>query len=654
MTVDIDMTMNEGVEAQVLASAMNENQQPVQPLPDPQSPSAPRTTGPLRNPHQGNSRKNRFDPIQPSSIGGSLKTQNKRENLRNSVENFEAENEKSIQQPTRRSETQDEFLNRLASPYGTVSSASRNKGRHKRSPAEIQAWPSTRTQPRTPTRSTASQRSTLTQSFIQLKIDDASITEEASHGFVCSQCGDREGAGNNATAGDQATVESSTDQPREQNIDPAKKEKPGLLSRFGFGKSDSEKAIDMKETKIMAEKLNNMEEQNRQLHEDVIALETQIQHIQNTSIQAITKSSWTPLEDRVVDTILNEIHSDLDNWCDDYCIKDITSLLSLPREEAEEVVDLARNITFAPLSAMKQIRWWSEQWWTENGDETAHDPSRILKAVLARNMYYDLIANPFVLLDALQANSNEDEGQSKVEKGHKGDEQQYGQELEVGRPSQGFLAVYNSLRRGMLPLNSNRMRRLIRVVHLKKKAAKFRCDILRTFIQSPETGNKFSELKFASGVEETCTSFLAQACPDLVNRAICGPTARLIKHPPPTSALSELVEIWTQAAHLFIQLHTQMTELKFTDTKGFIRKEFTEELVTRHQCHPLSTESHTQVHLVLTPLIILWGNEDGEDYHRYRIISKGTVLVGVQLNVVYTSERGKRRTGHDGDHDGER
>ena len=454
---------------------------------------------------------------------------------------------------------------------------------------------------------------------------------------MCSQCGNREGAGNNAIADDQATVENSTDQPREQNIDPVKKEKRWPLSWVSFGKSDSDKAIDMKETKNMAEKLINMEEQNRQLHEVVIALETQIQQIQNTSIRAIIKSSWTPLEDRVVDTILNAIHSDLDKWCDDYCIKDITELLSLPQEEVEEVVDLARNITFAPLVAVEQIRWWSEQWWTENDDETAHDPSRILKAILARNMYYDLIANPFVLLDALQANSNEDEDQSKVEKGHKGDEQQYGQELEVDWLSKGFLTVYNSLRRGMLPLNSNRMRRLIRVVgHLKKRAAKFRCDILRTLIRSPETGNKFNELKFASGFEETCTSFLAQACPNLVNRAICGPTTRLIEHSLPTSARSELVEIWTRAAHLFIQLHTQMTELKFADTKRFIQEEFTEEWMTRHRCHPLITESHTQVHLVLTPFITLWGNEDGEDYGRCRIVSKGTVLVGKKLKVVYT------------------
>jgi AmiR/NasT family two-component response regulator len=252
-------------------------------------------------------------------------------------------------------------------------------------------------------------------------------------------------------------------------------------------------------------------------------------------------------------------------------------------------------------------------------------------------MYYDLIANPFVLLDALQANSNEYEDQNKVEKGHKGDGQQYGQELEVDRPSKGFLTVYNSLRRGMLPLNSNRIRRLIRVVRLRKKAAKFRCDILRTFIQSPETGNKFSELKFASSVEETCASFLAQACPDLVNRAIGGPTARLIEHPLRTSALSELVEIWTRAAHLFIQLHTQLAELIFTDTNQFIGEKFTEELMKRHQCHPLATESHTQVHLVLTPLIELWGNEDGEDYGSCRIVSKGTVLIGKQLQVEYTS-----------------
>jgi len=176
---------------------------------------------------------------------------------------------------------------------------------------------------------------------------------------------------------------------------------------------------------------------------------------------------------------------------------------------------------------------------------------------------------------------------------------------------------------------------------MPKKAAKFRCDILRSFIQSPETGNRFNEVKFASGVEGSCTDFLAQVCPDLASRAVSEIAAPLIKQPLPPEALSELADIWTRAAHLFIQLHTQMAEIQVINPARVVGKHFSEEWMTRHQCHPRGTESYTEVHLVLTPMIRLSGNEDGDGYLQGRVLSKGTVLVGPELKIVTGNKGGK-------------
>ena len=164
-----------------------------------------------------------------------------------------------------------------------------------------------------------------------------------------------------------------------------------------------------------------------------------------------------------------------------------------------------------------------------------------------------------------------------------------------------------------------------------KRSAKFRCDILRTFIQSPETGNKFAELTFTSGIEQTCTSFLTQVCTDLVDEAISWETAKFIQDPLPDSARSELIELWKRAAHLFIQLHTQMSALLWVDTGRFLGNEFTGHLMTKHNCHPKDVEAHRQIHLMLSPIIAVWGNDDGKNYDDYRVVSKGIVLVGPVL-----------------------
>jgi hypothetical protein len=439
MTSDIEMATDLDLEGEVLACVPNENPQAVQPSMDLEIPATPRKTGSSKRPHQENSQISRGGYVHSSTIGGSPRKN--KESLQNLAEK-ELENAQLIQQPTRRRSQNPEFWNDLASPCGTKSSALRYEATKERSQ-------STPTQS-TPTKPTASRRSTLTPKFSQLSIDDGSVVGGAPRDTLCSQCRNREGYGNGASASNQAVVESSTNEAQEQNSGPVEEGKWSLsLTRFGFGRNESEKSSVAKETKILTEKLKSVEEENCKLQDDVTALETQLQGIQSISVRTMIKFSWTPLDDSVVHKILNEIHRGLDAWCDEYCIKDITELLLLPRKQLEEVLQLTRNVTLAPASvpAKGMIEWWSksERWWTQNEDEDAHDPARILKALLARNLYDDLIANPFVLLDALQPNIIEEKVLSLDERR---DEAQRSQEEKATLPSQGFLSAYNYLRKG--------------------------------------------------------------------------------------------------------------------------------------------------------------------------------------------------------------
>jgi hypothetical protein len=430
----------------------------------------------------------------------------------------------------------------------------------------------------------------------------STLTEESPQNFVCAQC--------------------------EEENEPGRLEH---LARSWFGHNKDDTGM----IKSLTEKLKQAEEQNSShlqhisdLKETNRLFEAELQQFQVKSFREISKLSWTPLEDQVIDTVLNEIHSDLEHWCDSYCVKDFEPLLSLSQNEAEGIVILARSINYPALTVMDQIRWWSNRWWTDNGDD-GNDPSRILKAILARQMYHDLLSNPFLLMDALEPRLEQKLGYESIGMGKEGAEECDGPGTE--RPSSGCCTVYDSLRSGKLLLPFGETFKLTRAVDMKR-AAKLRCDILRTLIKSPETGSKFDELTFTSGVEGTCNSFLDQLCIKFADQAISGATANLIEDTLSKFARSKLFNIWKRAAHLFIQLHAQMANLMWIDTRRFLGIPFEVSYMSMHQCHPPGSEAESHVHLILKPAIFLSGNEDGTEYKlNRRVISKASVVVGEML-----------------------
>ena len=353
---------------------------------------------------------------------------------------------------TGRQESIAALCNRLSDPNGTASSAARHRA-ILRQQKDRNAWvrnPPVNATPRSATRARRVPRKPVRSNF-----DSTSASEGSLHGPVCSRGGNKAEVGNDSEVDFQVAVHGDADpQSPERSGTAAKQAVSAFWRILGLDKGSPEMALSANEFDVMIDRMKKMEEDNNKLIENNSILETQIQQIQNTSFRAISKSSWTLLDDKVIDTILTEIHLDLDEWCDYNCVEDIGSLLKLPQEMLDDVVYEIRNVAYAPMDVEGQIKWWSTVWWTKNDSGTAHDPSRFLKAVLANTMYRHFSANPFSILDALQLRRHRSAERSEAKDGHRRDEEHLEEELGVERPSDGFLEVYKTLQRCMLYLPS--------------------------------------------------------------------------------------------------------------------------------------------------------------------------------------------------------
>jgi len=281
-----------------------------------------------------------------------------------------------------------------------------------------------------------SQTATSNENLPPGKMFDSNVIEK-----LCSQCGKERGV----------------DSPAPKSEAPVAADSPvttlGKLKTFlgslGSGEEGSAKEPDTNETMTLREALKSLDKmgkENRQLLQDIDMLHGELQDIQDTAIDTTANSSWAPLEDQVIDTILSEIHEDLDTWCDKNCAKDSTKLLSLSAEEASEFVNLTRATAYVANCAERQIHWWSKQWWTEDGDG-GHDLSRILKAILARKMCYSLIENPFVIVDALQIYDKQDRCQRQVLEGDSAEVEM--ERTHIHQASFGIHRVFKTLETGM-------------------------------------------------------------------------------------------------------------------------------------------------------------------------------------------------------------
>lgn len=128
------------------------------------------------------------------------------------------------------------------------------------------------------------------------------------------------------------------------------------------------------------------------------ALQADLRKIQQKSFSAMSKSAWTPLEDRTISDILQEIHQDLEAWADENCLESFDDVRErLDEAQQVELLELCMKVADVTQSDLSsQFAWW---------DERHLDPILLLTALMTYRMYTCVFDNEFLALGVIDQGS---------------------------------------------------------------------------------------------------------------------------------------------------------------------------------------------------------------------------------------------------------
>jgi hypothetical protein len=163
-----------------------------------------------------------------------------------------------------------------------------------------------------------------------------------------------------------------------------------------------------------------------------------------------------------------------------------------------------------------------------------------------------------------------------------------------------------------------------------KQAHLWRAQFMRIVFRKLATGDKFEGIR--PGNENLdFANFVQRHSGNLVRDFLNGPAAPFLLPDRPDDFDKPLVECWIRAIELFTQLQTQVAHLQYFDL-GISTIEgatFNGQHVDPHRCqsYPSGRNEGKKVSLLIRPLLVFYGNEDGEKYEDSRIASKAIGLV---------------------------
>ncbi len=181
----------------------------------------------------------------------------------------------------------------------------------------------------------------------------------------------------------------------------------GLSSLLGW---DSRRQISAMEGEIMSlrKRLWHSQKNNHELKGNLAdlnrkndALQGDLRKVQQKSFNQITKSAWTPLEDRAIQEALQEIHQDLEDWADDNCLESFAEILErLPEPRQAELLEFCKDvIDITQPDLVSQFKWWTER---------KVDPVLLLTALATYHMYSCVFNNEFLAIGALEVDGSVD------------------------------------------------------------------------------------------------------------------------------------------------------------------------------------------------------------------------------------------------------
>jgi hypothetical protein len=124
------------------------------------------------------------------------------------------------------------------------------------------------------------------------------------------------------------------------------------------------------------------------------SLQGDLRKVQQKSFNQMTKSAWTPLEDRVIQEVLQEIHHDLEEWADENCVESFAEIgAHLNGVQQVELLELCKKVADVTQNdLLSQFQWWEER---------QFDPVLLLVALVTHRMYSCVFNNEFLALGAV-------------------------------------------------------------------------------------------------------------------------------------------------------------------------------------------------------------------------------------------------------------
>lgn len=349
-----------------------------------------------------------------------------------------------------------------------------------------------------------------------------------------------------------------------------------VASMFGF---DNRRQHAM-EHEIMAlrKRLLHSQKKNEELNYNLSelsrandGLQGDLRKVQQKTFNQMTKSAWTPLEDRAIQELLQEIHQEIEVWAEDNCIESFDEIKGrLSEAQQAELLELCRQVVDVSQGDLaSQFQWWEER---------RVDPILLLTALMTRRMYSCVFTNEFLALGALD---------------------------------QGSMGPVLDIYRKLIELDF-------------KQAQVWRSQLMRIIVGTPQSGGRFNGLSSKLDV----SGWIKRYCDDALDECGQCPEAAFLKSELSAESRESLLSCWTRAAELFIQLQTQVAILQWR-APDLLRSTVNPLKVESHrsQAFPKGRNDGKPISLVISPMVTFHGNEDGERYDDWRAVCKATVLV---------------------------
>jgi hypothetical protein len=154
----------------------------------------------------------------------------------------------------------------------------------------------------------------------------------------------------------------------------------------------------------------------------------------------------------------------------------------------------------------------------------------------------------------------------------------------------------------------------------------WRTQLFRTLLPKPVAGGKFEGLQAA---KQDVSRFLKEQNGEHFAQFVAT-AARIFLKPAEErteESYEDIIKLMDRLSELHVQLQTQMGRISTLLTEPLVGMPFGQRWIDVHRCQTFDKNNGKVAAIALNPLVVFFGDEDGEGYTEQRLITKATVLV---------------------------